>query len=294
MNLHYMELKVYLEEVMKHPDVVFNQKYSVFSSEKRLYGTDSTVNHRLKSPFVYDALFDDLKVDVNFLQQLLVKGATTMKEKLCTYAAAHLPGGQYWDPEEEVKDVLCQLQPSNDVCESILGLNDYLTTALPNLDQMTRSNLVQLKKNKTMRWLSQLPTDTQTRVIDMAVKQRHQVKQICSDEHSARVEHRKQEMIKKHTKREAMKQKLLEEKQKLSQFHLIASPQELEEEMLKIDMENVSAKKKKALKLNLLKTQVQIRRKVLGQAIPITFTRNRKQRSVTDVTQELHDFIMEH
>ena len=53
--------------------------------------------------------------------------------------------------------------------ESILGLNDYLTTVVPNLHQMSRSNLVQLK-NKTMKWLSDLPNETQTAVIDMAAK----------------------------------------------------------------------------------------------------------------------------
>ena len=170
MNQHYLELQIYLSEVMKDPDVVFKRNYPVFSSEKRIYETNSKVNHRLKSPFVYDTLFADVKVDASYLHSLLVKGATTMKEKLCSYAADQLPGGRYWNPDKQVKDVLCQLQPSNDICESILGLNDYLTTALPNLHQMSRSNLVQLKKNKTMMWLSQLPSEMQTAVIDMAVK----------------------------------------------------------------------------------------------------------------------------
>ena len=38
------------------------------------------------------------------------------------------------------------LEPSNDFCESMLGLNDYLTTAIPNLAQESRSNLVAVKK----------------------------------------------------------------------------------------------------------------------------------------------------
>ena len=56
-------------------------------------------------------------------------------------------------------------------------------------------------------------------------------------------------MIKEHAKREAMKKKLYEEKQKLSQLHLItvSQEQELEEEMLKIDMKNISATKKRSL-----------------------------------------------
>ena len=57
-----------------------------------------------------------MKVDASYLQSLLVKGATTMQEKLCSYAADQLPGG---NPDNEIQDVLCQLQPSNDVCESV-------------------------------------------------------------------------------------------------------------------------------------------------------------------------------
>lgn len=110
--------------------------------------------------------------------------------KICSYAADQLPGRRYWNPDKQVKDVLCQLQPSNDICESILGLNDYLTSALPNLHQMSCSNLVQLKKNKTMTWLSEFPCEKQTAVIDIAVKRRRQVKQTYIEEQTARVEHR--------------------------------------------------------------------------------------------------------
>ena len=287
MNHHYLELQLYLSEVMSHPDVVFKQNYPVFLSEKRIYGTDSKLNHRLKSPVVYNTLFEYVKVDASYLQSLLVKGATTMQEKLCSYAADQLPGGRYWNPDKQIQDVLRQLPPSNDVCESILGLNDYLTTAVPSVHQMSRSNLVQLKKNKTMKWLSDLPSETQTAVIDMAVKQRRQVKQTYDERQTARAEHRKQAMIKDHAKREAVKKRLYEEKQKLSQLHLITTSQELEEEFKKIDMKAVSATRKRSLKMDILRTQVRIRKKVLGQNVPITFTSNRRQRPVAEITKEL-------
>ena len=62
--------------------------------------------------------------------------------------------------------------------------------------------------------------------------------------------------------------------------------------MLKIDMmSNISDTRKRSLKIGIIKTQVQIRRKVLGQSVPITFTSNRKQRPITDIIQELHDVI---
>ena len=58
-----------------------------------------------------------------------------MKEKLCSYAQNNLP-------DSEIKRVLSEVKPSNDFCESMLGLNDYLTTAIPNLHQVARSNLI--------------------------------------------------------------------------------------------------------------------------------------------------------
>ena len=36
-----------------------------------------------------------------------------MKEKLDSYAADQLHGGRYWNPDKQVKGVLCQLPRSN-------------------------------------------------------------------------------------------------------------------------------------------------------------------------------------
>ena len=85
-----------------------------------------------------------------------------MKLKLSACAADELPGGRYWNADSQTKDVLRELQPSNDVCQSILGQSDYLTTQIPNLHQMTQTNLVQVKKSN----------DKQK---DMAVQRRRQV-----------------------------------------------------------------------------------------------------------------------
>ena len=90
------------------------------------------LNHRSNSPAaVYDKLFEDIKFDPDTLKTILVKGAVKMKEKLSSYAHDQLPGGKFWDPDTQVRGVLSQLKPSNDVCESILSLNDYLTTHYP-------------------------------------------------------------------------------------------------------------------------------------------------------------------
>ena len=148
MNEHYLELQTYLSKVESNPDIVFDPNFRVFQSEERLYGPDAKVNHHLKSPVVYQRLFDKIEVDSTNLTPLLINGVSKMRMKLCSYAQKQLPGGCFWNPDQRIKDILCQLKPSNDICESILGLNDYLTTMIPNLNQMARSNLVQVKKTK--------------------------------------------------------------------------------------------------------------------------------------------------
>ena len=66
--------------------------------------------------------------------------------------------------------MLSGLKPSNDLCESILGLSDYLVTAIPNLHQDARSNLNQVKKNKTIKWLDELSEKQQLEVVELAVE----------------------------------------------------------------------------------------------------------------------------
>ena len=43
--------------------------------------------------------------------------------------------------------------------------------------------------------------------------------------------------------------------------------------------------------LTLLKAQIQIKKKVLNQVVHIPFTVSRKQRSISEITQELSDLI---
>ena len=144
-----------------------DKRYRVFESEERLYE-----NHCLTK--CEEKLFETS--DSSILYPLLASGAARMKDKLCAYAEKQLPGGEYWQPKSAaVKKILTKIRPSNDLCESILGLNDYLTTAIPNLAQVARSNLVEIKKNHTMQWLHELPDDKQLKVLDLAIKERPRV-----------------------------------------------------------------------------------------------------------------------
>ena len=90
---------------------------------------------------------------------------------------------------------LKSLKPNNNVCESILGLNDYLSMIMPNLHQMSKSNLVQAKKNKTVQWLDSLPSDQQHDIVELARKNRVQVKKAYNSAEDERRRFRQERMI---------------------------------------------------------------------------------------------------
>ena len=126
MNKHYLELQT-LSEVERYPEAAMNQNHQVFPSERRLYGKDKTVNHRLHPPYelIEEAVFCSNETDGPLLHPLLRSGAASMNAKLSSYAQNQLPGDKYSEPESDVASILKSLKPNNDVCESILGLNDF-------------------------------------------------------------------------------------------------------------------------------------------------------------------------
>ena len=171
MNQHYLKLQCYLSEVEKHPEMALNPNAQVFLSEERLYGDDKKLNHRLhRSHHCIEAIVFSRSDNDKDLLQLLASGARLMHNKLSSYAENQLPGGKYSDPEPDVQIILKSLKPNNDLCESILGLNDHLSIVMPNLHQMSKSNLIQASKNRTMKWLDTLPNDQQDAIVDLARK----------------------------------------------------------------------------------------------------------------------------
>ena len=126
----------------------------------------------------------------------------------------------------------------------MLGLNDYLTTAIPNLHQVARSNLIEVKKNKTVKWLDELPDDQQLTIIDLAVKRREAVNLESRQMSEHIASQRKERMIQSHKRQEVLRRKLELEKNQLSQIHLITSSEELHDAIEKIENESMTATKK--------------------------------------------------
>ena len=279
MNQHYMELQLFLRMIEEEPQTAMNKSYTVFPSETRLYSSENSVNHRLHSKDVpvYARLFQPDDWDCTLLHPLLVAGATKMKLKLTEYAKNQLPGGRYWEPEPGVKAVLRNLKPNNDLCESILGLNDYLSTAIPNMHQLTRSNLVEIKKNKTMKWFRELPQNERQAVSYLAKKSRGDVMKKYQEEELARSKQRQENMRHCHERRKAVREKAAREKEELSHQHLITTVEELKKALQDIESEDIAASRKKQRKTALIRMQINIRKKVLAQRIKIPFSQNGKQ-----------------
>ena len=73
--------------------------------------------------------------------------------------------------------VLKEIQPSNDICESILGLNDWLQTIMPSVSQLTKRNLIEVEvKEQNMQWLESVPAKQQEATIKMALRKRKEVR----------------------------------------------------------------------------------------------------------------------
>ena len=181
---------------------------SISIGKKKLYGKDKNVNHHLHSPYepIEEVVFSSNETDGLLLHTLLRSGAAKMKAKLSSYARNQLPGGKYWEPESE-SDVACVLKSlklNNDVCEIMLGLNDYLSVVMPNLHQMSKSNLVQAKKNKTVQWLDSLPSEQQHNIVELARKSRVQVKKAYNSAEDDRCKFRQERMIQEKECRDAI------------------------------------------------------------------------------------------
>lgn len=153
----------------------------VFVSEQRLH-VDKTTNNRENTMFIYDKLFITENTDKELLLPRVQAAAEHMAAKVSEYKKDQLPGGKYWHPTKEVELLLKQLLPNNDICESILGLNDWISTQKPNLCQKTKSTLVEVKKNKTMMWLGTLTEKKRDAIVSLAQKKRGLVKSTIQEE----------------------------------------------------------------------------------------------------------------
>ena len=87
------------------------------------------------------------------------------------YKADQLPGGRLWKPSSHVRELCTNIPSTNDKCESLLGLNDWIHRRNPNFSQQTVSTLCQTARNKTSDWLNEQPRSLQHKIIQVAKRE---------------------------------------------------------------------------------------------------------------------------
>ena len=205
-----------------------------------------------------------------------------MKDKLTDYKKDQLPEGKYWAPDDNVRQILRELKPHNDICESLLGLNDWLTAPLVNAKQHTKSVLIEGKHNKTMEWLETVDKD---KVIDLAVSERQAVQkrnqEIEIDVQRKRIQKHKNDLEKAHQKEIRAKSTM----EKLESIPIINSEQELEKTIQDIEEMRLNRKECEAEKLRLIKNLLK-RHALTTKRKVVPFSVNRKPKTFQQLKAE--------
>ena len=191
-------------------------------------------------------------IDKDILLPRIKVATEHMAKKLSDYKKDQLPGGKYWTPTAEEKEILQKLAPNNDVCESILGLNDWITMHTPNLCQVTKSTLVEVKKNKTMTWLDSLTEDKRSTIVNIAQRKRRSVKITNKEEENILRTQRIRKIESEKKKAQEKEERRQLELEKLTSIPIIYSEEDLCLEINKIEHDKsntIPGKEKKKLEL---------------------------------------------
>ena len=290
MNPHYLELSKHLQLLVSSPRLVLDPSIKVFTSESRLYGENKKINHRLhtNSKQVRACLYSHDDFDEKFTFPLIKKASQCMLDKLKAYKAEQLPGGKLWKPNQAVCNALGNIEPTNDLCEGILGLNDWIQKRTPNFSQRTVSAMVEVLKNSTMPWFCKQTTDVKDKIISLAKRRSEQVRK---EEHALLESNRRKRKANRKAEEEKARTKRLKQIQKeeeLSKIPIIATTTELEDALN--DAPGTTAKQQQAAKMLIIKQQLEVRLHAKGKRLILS--QKGRKKTVDDLLKEL-SIIME-
>ena len=267
----------------------------VFESEPRLYGSSHHTNHRLhhKNQDIRKCLLQPDQTGDKFLYESIQQAAQSMYSKLSDYKKDQLPGGKYWNPDSSTKAILVTLKPNNDICESTFGLNDWLTSSIPNMRQQTRSALIEFSYNHTAQWLQGKEVEDQARIIKVATSKRKEVAKEEKEREAQQKSSRQAQRKKAQAQAEKRAERMRVLKATLQDEHLITTEEELEQEIIKIKEMPIQERSKPAKIFQMIKTQMHIRTKLLEEKSKIQFTVGGKRRPIGQLISELSTIIRE-
>lgn len=169
---HYHELLQYLEVISERPRLILDPDHKVYVSEPKIYNTDDEckLNHRLHKKYqpVRNRLYESDSFDDSLVLPMVQTASIEMADKVRKYKADQLPGGKLWEPSSEIREKLKDTDPTNDLYESVLGLNDWLQKRNPNYSQRTVSTMVEVLRNATMPWFVKQEREMKNKIIKLA------------------------------------------------------------------------------------------------------------------------------
>lgn len=258
MNPHIKELLDFLVTLSNHPRLCLDQQHKVFETEPQLYGDSKTLNHRNHTKYtaVRKRLYHNDDYDEEYTFPLVQRAAEYMAEKLRSYKADQLPGGDLWSPSDTVKKALADVGPTNDLCEGILGLNDWLQKVTPNLTQRTVSTMVEVLRNSTMPWFLKQNKETRDRIINLARRRSKRVRQedhILGEQRRLKRKHAKELEIEKGKVR---KLKRMKKQKELEETEILTTVEAVEEQLAQAPGRTV--KQQEVSRIDMLKKQLQL------------------------------------
>ncbi len=202
-------------------------------------------------------LYEHDEYDDQFTFPLVQRAAQYMAEKVRSYKKDQLPGGKLWSPSDSVKSALADVDPTNDLCESILGLNDWLQKVTPNFTQRTVTGMVEVMRNSTMPWFQKQNKEMRDKIINLARKRSKRVR----EEDHALAEQRR---LKRKRAREvevekgkARQLKRMKRQKELDETEVLTTAEAVEEALA--NAPGRTAKQIEASKVELLRKQIQLR-----------------------------------
>ena len=159
MNRHYQTLVEFLENVSKDAGAMLR----FIVGESTPFVTDIDKENKVVAMLIAEDNETD-QILVPLLQSLFQTIATLPRRMVVD----HLPGGKFWDPDEELKRQTQSTMTHNKLPEFVFGQLDQLLRYRPNATLLTNEAFLLYSHNKTSEWLDGKKEEERNRLIALA------------------------------------------------------------------------------------------------------------------------------
>ncbi|XP_070207979.1 uncharacterized protein [Littorina saxatilis] len=177
-------------------------------------------------------------------------------------AGDHLPGGRYWQMDQDLAAQTTSVPRHNKLPERVFGLMDALMRARPAASTLCNETYIQFSLNKTASWMASLTEQQLKEYMDISRKEGRAIREQYQRRIKEIEQARRATIRRKREERASKEQKALTERlsvvNNMLYYGLWQRPSEVDKRLATI---HTAGEKKKALK-----TQLSFRKLILGQA----------------------------